>query len=162
MLHEEHIEGVHRAWLEVSRQGQLPAFGEHLRRLAQVDLARPELAALVHLDEGGPLNISDLAAACSVDTSTMSRTLSHLTDRGFLERHRGGDLRCVLVEITPEGRETVGKVLTAVRTMFGEVLHDWSEQDIAQLALLLARLATDLARYATRPANGTAVTEGRR
>ena len=154
MFRDANITGVHRAWLDISRQGQLPGLREHLRRLAGVDLARPELAALVGLEEHGPRTVSDLAAACSVDISTMSRTLKHLTDRGFVERQRGGDLRCVLVQITAEGRDTVGRLLDAIRIMFAEVLHDWSEQDIEELARLLARLASDLGQYAARPLNG--------
>lgn len=156
------IASLQRAWLTLSRQAQLPGTDERLRREAGIDLARPALTALARLTDQGPLTISELAATSGVDISTMSRTLKHLTDRGFARRQRGGDLRCIVIEITPDGRMAVEQMIAAGQRVLRDLLGDWNEADLSQLAHLLTRFSEDFVRYANRDPNRQAATIGER
>lgn len=144
------IATVQRAWMTLSRQAQLPGTDERLRREAGIDLARPALVGLARLNDRGPLTISELATIAGVDISTMSRTLKQLTDRGLARRQRGGDLRCVLIEITAEGRRTVEQMISATQRLLLAVLQDWTEADREELARLLTRFSEDFVRYIGR------------
>ena len=150
MENDPSIASLQHAWLALSRQSRLPAVDERLRRDAGTDLARPALVALARLNDSGPMTISELAALSGVDVSTMSRTLKHLTASGLARRQRGGDLRCVLLEITPSGRETVDQMMAALRRMLLAVLQDWTETDRSDLARLMTRFSEDFARSAGR------------
>jgi DNA-binding MarR family transcriptional regulator len=154
------IASLQRAWLALSRQAQLPGTDERLRREAGIDVARPALVALARLNDDGPLTISELASLSGVDVSTMSRTLKHLTDRGLARRHRGGDLRCVLVEITAEGRDTVERMTAGGQRLLLAVLSDWSEADRSDLARLLTRFSGDFVRFASRDLHAQAANVG--
>jgi DNA-binding MarR family transcriptional regulator len=144
------IAALQRAWMTLSRQAQLPATDERLQREAGIDLARPSVVALARLNDHGPLTITELATLAGVDVSTMSRTLRHLTDRGLARRQRRGDLRCVLIGITPEGCQTVEQMIAAGERMLHRILDGWSETDRSDLARLLARFSADFVCYASR------------
>jgi len=141
------IPTLQRAFSELTRRAHLPSIEERLRRDAGTDLALPSFAVLARLDDQGPLQISELAALGGVDISTMSRTLRHLCNDGYVRRERGEDLRCVVMEITDKGRETLGRLQTASQRMFAHILAAWTDTDTAELARLLTRLADDFAHY---------------
>ncbi len=148
MQSTETIPALQRAFIELTRRAHLPSIEERLRRDAGTELALPSFAVLARLDDHGPLQISELAALGGVDISTMSRTLRHLCDDGYAQRERGEDLRCVVMEITEKGRETVGRLQTASQRMLAHILSGWSDADIAELARLMTRLTEEFARYA--------------
>ena len=144
----EPIAALQRAWSDLTRRAHLPSMYERVQRDAGTGLAAPAFAVLARLDDQGPLQISELASLGGVDISTMSRTLRHLCDDGYVQRERGADLRCVVMEITDQGRETVGRMRTASQRMLAHILSDWSESDRAELTRLLTRLAGDFSCYA--------------
>src|SRR5450830_1251716 len=144
----ETIPALQRAFIELTRRAHLPSIEERLRRDAGTELALPSFAVLARLDDHGPLQISELAALGGVDISTMSRTLRHLCDDGYVQRERGADLRCVVMQITQRGRETVGRMQTASQQMLAHILSEWTDGDRAELTRLLTRLADDFTRYA--------------
>ena len=148
MQSTEPIAALQRAWIDLTRRAHLPSIEERLRRDAGTGLALPAFAALARLDDQGPLQISELASLGGVDISTMSRTLRHLCDDGYVQRERGEDLRCVVMQITQKGRETVGRLQTASQQMLAHILSEWTDADRAELTRLLTRLADDFTRYA--------------
>jgi DNA-binding MarR family transcriptional regulator len=148
MQSTEPIAALQRAWIDLTRRAHLPSVEERLRRDAGTDLALPAFAVLGRLDNQGPLQISELATLGGVDISTMSRTLRHLCDDGYVQRERGEDLRCVVMQITQRGRETVGRMQTASQQMLAHILSEWTDADRAELTRLLTRLADDFTRYA--------------
>jgi DNA-binding MarR family transcriptional regulator len=101
----------------------------------------------------GAMRVSDLAACVHLDTSTVSRQIKHLEDKGVVERAPDpDDGRASLVRLSEAGRETV---IAGFRRRFERiqaVLEPWSAADRAKLQALLTRLATDLREAQDREA----------
>lgn len=79
--------------------------------LHSLGLTHAGLIALHHL-AGGPLSQRQVAALCRVTDQTISRTVEHLRQAGYVERRPDErDRRRMLVRITPDGE----RVLAAAR-----------------------------------------------
>jgi DNA-binding MarR family transcriptional regulator len=91
------------------------------------------------------MRVSDLASCVELDTSTVSRQIKQLEDKGIVERTADpGDGRASLVRLTEHGREIV---IAGFRRRFDRIrtaLEPWSEADRTKLQALLTRLAADL------------------
>lgn len=155
----ESIIGLQRAWQISTRQAQLPAVEERLQLAAGLTLTRPARIVLAHLSERGALHVSELAAVSGVDVSTMSRTLRHLGDSGFISRQPGCDLRAVLVSITEAGEKGVAQMRAAGQQMLRDVLCGWSETDRNELSRLMTRFAEDFSTYLGRTSGPNYSTE---
>jgi DNA-binding MarR family transcriptional regulator len=71
----------------------------------------PQCHVLLELDRRGPLTASDLAEAMGLDKSTLSRTLSGLTEAGQVVRSEDpADRRALRVSLTARGRRTVQSI----------------------------------------------------
>lgn len=110
----------------------------------QVDPSTFPLAKqLMHHDA---LRVSDLAAAVELDTSTVSRQIKQLEDRGVVERASDpADGRASLVRLTDRGRECMHAAFRRRVERIKASLEPWSDDDRATLQHLLVRLARDLA-----------------
>jgi len=153
---------LQKAWQISSRQAHLPAIEQRLQAAAGLPLARPARTALLHLSEGGPLHVSDLAAAAGVDVSTMSRTLRQLGASGFIAREQGEDQRAVRISLTGAGEDAVVQLLAAGQIILGQVLSGWSEDDRNTLSRLLVRFAEDFSTYLRQTSNPDAEREEER
>ena len=61
---------------------------------------------LLTVDRDGPIRLSELAAAESLNPTMLSRIVSDLVERGLLERiSDAGDRRAAWVKATPAGRQ---------------------------------------------------------
>lgn len=135
------------AWHAMSRLSLLPALQERLAAESGIAIPRTGRVVLAHLSQCDDARISELAAAASVDISTMSRALRPLDDAGYIKRQPGHDLRAVRVSITPAGRDAVARHMLAAQRMLADVLEGWSEADRTLLADLMRRFAEDFAGY---------------
>src|SRR6185369_2889936 len=152
---DDSVARVQRAGQDTARQAQHPGVDRYIEQAAGIAVPRAGRVALFRLDEGGPLSISALAAACGVDVSTMSRTVRMLGDAGLVARGAADDLRFVRVSLTPEGGKAVGRLLLAAQALLGEATSGWKPDERERLAELLSRLSRDLgARLATAAAPG--------
>ncbi len=137
MLEDEPYAMLQKAWQISTRQAGLPAVEQRFQSAAGLALTRPARVVLTLLSEKGPLHVSDLAAAAGVDVSTMSRTLRHLGESGFVSREPGEDLRAVRISITRPGEEAVTRLLAAGQRILREVLAGWDAADRDELSRLL-------------------------
>ena len=98
-----------------------------------------EASALLARAEG-PVTVKSLAATLHLDHSTMSRVLADAEADGLVVRGSDpADRRRTTVELTDDGRALVADG-TTMRTWFmGQLLDDWSADDIDTLATLLER-----------------------
>ncbi|GLZ37558.1 MarR family winged helix-turn-helix transcriptional regulator [Actinokineospora sp. NBRC 105648] len=108
------------------------------------------LAALVHL---GPLRANALAEAIHADPSTVSRQVSALVARGWLERRTDpGDGRACVLAPTEEG----DRVFTANRRLrtqrVAALLAHWPDDDRRTLVRLLTTLNADIENHQGEPA----------
>ncbi len=121
--------------------------GQLVRRLrAEHRFSLAQSGVLGRLDREGARSTSDLAASERVRPQSMAQTVSELEADGLISRRPDpADGRRALLELTPQGRET----LAADRSqregwLFGAIAERFSEEEQAALARvvpLLERLA---------------------
>ena len=75
------------------------------QELARAGLKTTQYSLLSHVLKLGPIRPGDLAAAMTMDASTLTRNLKPLLAAGWLELAPGADGRSRSVHITPAGRE---------------------------------------------------------
>ncbi len=75
------------------------------RELASVGLKTTQYSLLSQVLRLGPVRPGDLAAAMTMDASTLTRNLKPLVAAGWLELTPGADGRSRSVHITPAGRD---------------------------------------------------------
>lgn len=119
------------------------AFGLH--QPDQTPCGRPipvsEAHALGELARDGELRQVDLVQRLRLEKSTVSRIVSQLAARGWVERGPAlGDGRGVLVRLTPQGRTAAEELAAARRARFGAALDripaDARETVLRSLTLL--------------------------
>ncbi|BEL07468.1 hypothetical protein Q0Z83_056590 [Actinoplanes sichuanensis] len=102
------------------------AFGLHQpdRTPCGTPVPTSEAHAVGELDRDGPLTQSALGERLRLEKSTVSRLVSQLTGRGWVQRaERGGDGRLVWLELTPDGRRAAGELAVARAARFAELLR---------------------------------------
>ncbi|KJY23498.1 MULTISPECIES: MarR family winged helix-turn-helix transcriptional regulator [Streptomyces] len=124
--------------------GRLTGIGAVKRELARnlpADCPPGAAAVLTVLDRHGEMRLSRLADLMAVDISVTSRHVTHIADRGWIEREPDpGDGRCRILRLTPAGRALLAEIGARYTAALERALHDWSAQDIDVLNTLLARL----------------------
>ena len=100
---------------------------------------------LVFVDAHPAVTQKEIADACMLDVTTMSRTLDKLQKQGLIIRERDpGCRRSCRISLTEEGREKA----KAVRSGFAEIeqmiCSGFREEEIGQLAGQLLRIKENL------------------
>jgi DNA-binding MarR family transcriptional regulator len=104
-------------------------------------LDRLALIVLGALSHRGPSRLSTLAEHCGFDPSTASRQVADLEKAGLLERATDpDDRRAVLLKASPKGKRLLQRLEAGRRQRMQRLVGDWTDQDIATFATLLARL----------------------
>lgn len=75
------------------------------REMAKAGLKTTQYSLLSHVLKLGPVRPGDLAAAMTMDASTLTRNLKPLVAAGWLQLAAGEDGRSRSVHITPAGRD---------------------------------------------------------
>lgn len=129
-------------YAELARQ--LTGIGAVKRELARSlppDCPPGAAAVLTLLDRHGEMRLSRLTEFMGVDISVTSRHVTHIAERGWIERETDpGDARCRILRLTPAGRTLLAELGARCTASLERALHDWSPQDIDVLNTLLARL----------------------
>ena len=133
------------------------AFGDTLIRVMKIMAAVRQRAPRAHPDVdpvGYPLmfnlreeprRVSDIAAALHLDVSTVSRHVSQLVAKGFVERFPDpSDGRAHVLALTAPGRDLLVDIRARRNTWLGEVTSDWTAADLASFDRLLQRFADDV------------------
>ncbi|NYV77588.1 MarR family winged helix-turn-helix transcriptional regulator [Streptomyces sp. UH6] len=134
----------------MARQAQ---FEELLRQLSAVGAVKRELgrqlppecpsgsaAVLTLLDRHGDMRLSRLAELLAVDISVCSRHVSHVADRGWVERLPDpDDKRSRLLRLTEAGHDQIADLSRRSTALLSEWLDDWSDEDVTRLTELMTR-----------------------
>lgn len=121
-------------------------------RREEATLDRSAYLLLGGLDAGGPLGIGALAETFRMDISTASRQVAALEAKGFVERFPDlCDARVSLLRVTPLGHTQFGAARRARDAQYAAFLADWSAEERAQFAALLARFNRALVRQGKLP-----------
>jgi len=111
-----------------------------------VNLDRASYSLVVPLDDK-PMRISALAECSGVDVSTASRQIMQLEQEGVVRRMPDSDDgRASILELTALGKRQLASIAEARQKILAEVLHDFSQGEIRQLAHLIDRLNRNLAQ----------------
>ncbi len=126
--------------------GLLMQAGRRLRTRDPEDEVEPSSFPLAkQLMHHRAMRISELAAKVELDTSTVSRQIRQLEDRGMVVRTADPeDGRAYLVQLTEYGTTTVRAAMRRRLDRIGKVLASWDAHDKAELQRLLTQLAADL------------------
>jgi len=133
------LEEIERALTALTRNPRIRGLHRVLSAESGIQLDRPTYVALAALEKG-PLRVSELADACGVDVSTMSRLLDRLQADGLVERDRpSADRRVALIQASPQGRELQRRMMAFRRTALERLLASWPDADREMFASLLNR-----------------------
>jgi DNA-binding MarR family transcriptional regulator len=145
--HTELVASIEHALLLVVRRANLPRTHELFARKAGVNLERGALVVLARLDEFGSIRPSELARILGVEPSTATRHVQDLQRRQLVAKHPDpSDGRSCVVELTAEGRTTLGRYRAARLALFEEMFAGWDRAEMAGLADGLERFVDDLVR----------------
>jgi DNA-binding MarR family transcriptional regulator len=146
------VTAVDHAMLLLVRRSNLPRTHEFFARRAGVALERGAIIVLARLDEFGPVRPSELARLLGVEPSTATRHVQELHRRHLVDKRPDPtDGRSCVVEMTDEGRATLGRYRSARFELFEEIFAGWDIDGLASLATGLTRFVDDLARLTDEP-----------
>lgn len=117
------------------------AVGREIGRALPPESPPAMVALLSALDHCGQVRMSKLAERLDIDMSVVSRHVAYAADRGWIDRDPDPlDKRSRLLRLTADG-ETVLRAASARATdVLADHLSEWPDEDVGQLAALLARL----------------------
>jgi len=105
---------------------------------------------LYRVSEQEPVRVSDLAGACGLDASTVSRHAKHLEDQGLVARSGDPqDRRASRLELTDAGRAYIAEHMALRARLLGDALADWPAADRTHFLRLTQRLAASLTTIPT-------------
>ena len=106
------------------------------------DLTPPQFAALAKLANVGETSQNQLGSLIAMDAATVKGVIDRLKARGLVELSRHDvDKRRLLVSLTPQGRETVERLIPLAETITAETLAPLSRKEATTLLKLLSRIA---------------------
>jgi DNA-binding MarR family transcriptional regulator len=112
-----------------------------LRRHELAGLTPTQLSALATVDRIGPLRLGDLAAAEGIAPSTLTRLVTVLEERGYVERCPvPGDARASTLAIAPAGHEVLERIREQSTILLAGRLRTLTEEQRAALAAALPAL----------------------
>ncbi|MFC7490311.1 MULTISPECIES: MarR family winged helix-turn-helix transcriptional regulator [unclassified Knoellia] len=92
-----------------------------------------------------PRRVSEIAERVHLDISTVSRQVSALVTQGLVAKVADpSDGRAQMLTLTDDGRQLLTDIRDRRNTWLAEVVHDWSDADLATFDSLLTRFADDV------------------
>lgn len=122
--------------------GELTVFSRRVRadaREVHPDLTYVDFTLLRIVQVNPGVLAGDLAEVARIDKSTASRQLTALVRRGLVQRTGAGGREGKPLELTTEGRQVTARAQQAQQALVADRLAEWSAQDVATFADLLAR-----------------------
>lgn len=123
--------------LRKAHQRHVSIFASHI-----ADLTPPQFAALAKLYDIGETSQNQLGTLIAMDAATVKGVIDRLKARGLVEvsKHEV-DKRRLLVNLTPEGREAIERLIPLARAITDETLAPLTAKEAATFLRLLAKLA---------------------
>jgi DNA-binding MarR family transcriptional regulator len=112
-----------------------------LRRHELAGLTPTQLSALATVDRAGPLRLGDLAAAEGIAPSTLTRLVTVLEERGYVQRSPvPGDARASTLRITPTGHAALERLREQSTILLADRLRTLTADQHGALAAALPAL----------------------
>jgi DNA-binding MarR family transcriptional regulator len=144
-LLEKQADELLRYWLELGRRMLSRKLSSSFYPEFAGKLSRGQLHALMLLSQAGEPRINQLAAALSLDESTVTRLVDKLEAEGLAERRRSStDRRSTTVVMTQAGRDVMDCAREHQRALMAEVLDALDPGERAEYVRLTAKAAEAL------------------
>lgn len=115
--------------------------------LADFPITPPQFVALQWLNEDGDMTIGELSNKMYLACSTTTDLVDRMEANGLVERIRDtNDRRVVCIHLEEKGRKIIIDVLDARRQYLANVLANFSEQDVKNLAHALQVLHSEIGK----------------
>jgi DNA-binding MarR family transcriptional regulator len=125
----------------LTRLGDLSVVIKKVRRDLPPGGPRAGLSLLMEVRRRDPLCIGELRGLLGVGPSVVSRHVAGLEARGWVERvPNPQDGRSWYLCVTPAGERAAEEALARAGHLLAVTLDDWTDEELAQLSGLLARL----------------------
>ena len=112
-----------------------------LRRHELAGLTPTQLSALATVEQAGPVRLGDLAAAEKIAPSTLTRLVTVLEERGYVERQPvPEDARASTLVVTPDGHAILEQIRRESTILLADNLRTLSPDQLAALAAALPAL----------------------
>jgi DNA-binding MarR family transcriptional regulator len=112
-----------------------------LRKHELAGLTPTQLSALVTIAHSGPYRLGDLAAAERIAPSTLTRLVSALEQRDYVQRSAvPGDARASQVAVTDRGQDALDRIRRQTTSQLAERLRALPSEARAALAAALPAL----------------------
>lgn len=124
----------------------------HLRaERSGVALSPLGAAVLAAIYRRSPVNLRAVAAAVDTQPSRVSKEVDELRRRGWVRaRTDPGDARAQLLTVSATGRRAFERYRRAALDLLADVLRDWSDAELRDLAERVGRLAGSLSGGGSR------------
>lgn len=111
------------------------------RAAAHRELDRSGYLLARTIDASGPISVNQLAQLLGLDGSTVTRQVTPLVERGFVERTSDPtDRRSIVLTLTTDGRRAMEAARRVRVARIDQLVAEWPSDDVATLAVLLERL----------------------
>nr|BEK68126.1 MarR family transcriptional regulator [Kitasatospora purpeofusca] len=111
-----------------------------LSRRVHPQLEGMAYSLLGHVEQAGPVRVTDVGVHFAVGKATISRQIRALEELGLLAREADPlDRRSALVSLTEDGRRRFLAAREARMDRVRELMAGWSEEDVVRFAELLHR-----------------------
>jgi DNA-binding MarR family transcriptional regulator len=116
-----------------------------VRRIASYDVTLPMYRVLASLWETGDRRLGDLAAATTVEVSTLSRLIGEMKRKGLVSRRRCADNeRTVAINLTAKGRALAEELMPIAQHFEDVAVRDFSADEVARIKTVLSTVYSNL------------------
>jgi MarR family transcriptional regulator, lower aerobic nicotinate degradation pathway regulator len=124
--------------LRKAQQRHVNIFTTHMLE----DLTPMQFAVLAKLSETGPCSQNSLGRRTAMDVATIKGVVARLDERGLVHKLPSSeDRRKLLIDLTPEGRRTVDRVIPQAVEISAMTLAPLTRDEQAAFLRLLRRLS---------------------
>lgn len=135
MINNDDVRPLVSEMVEIVRSFQAARRRNHSRGVVGTRFAALKLL------RAGDIRTTELAEHLLISLPVASRTIAALEDDGYVVRHPDPtDARASLLSITDAGRDLAAARDDQITELFAESLSDWTPQQAADAAALLANL----------------------
>jgi len=148
-VHDQAIGEIESALHSLGRCLKQVRLHEFLLAEARIDVDQAGLAVLYVLHvEGTSLRLTDLAEQLRIDAPAVTRKAQQLERSGLVSRARDQeDGRATRLQLTAQGRQTIGRFLAARQAWLIKLLAGWPEREQIELARLLRQFTSDIHQH---------------
>jgi DNA-binding MarR family transcriptional regulator len=136
------IESIRQSIAAISPVLRNDALYHYVGKRAEADLRAPLFAVLGRIGLSAPVRVSALSEVLGLDTSTLSRYVASLEQRGLVCRTRDStDRRASFLELSEDGVKWFMVLHHEWIRVLKETMSDWTIEDISTFARLFGSFA---------------------